>query len=181
MRLDSTLSFIPAGAPLSLVAAAGISVPSGIIDLIGSGPGTPPPAIIGNVALFGEDPGVGDGLIVPKLVVAMGVGLVTGTGATLNLALQAAPDTAVTNLPGTWQTLVETGVLTAAQCPAGTIIARFDWPPVFPATLRPRYFRLLAQIPAAEDFTAGTLAYAYVTTVRDDQANRQAANNYQVA
>ena len=181
MRIDSSLSFIAPGAPLSLVGGAGVNIASGVIDLLGSGPGTAPVNVIGNVALFGQDPGVGDGLIVPKLAVAVGTALTTGTGCTLNVALQAAPDTAGTNQPGAWQTLVETGALTAAQCAANTVIARFDWPPVFPATLRPRYFRLLFQVPAAEDFTAGTIAYATVTSVRDDQANRQAANNFVVA
>jgi hypothetical protein len=40
--------------------------------------------------------------------------------------------------------------------------------------------RLLAQVPAAENFTAGTLGFAGVTFDRDDQFNRQAANNYVV-
>jgi hypothetical protein len=181
MRADSSLAFVPLGAPLSLVAGAGVSVASAIIDLLGQGVGTPPANIIGNVTLFGEDVGVGDGLIVPKLAVATGVALATSSGATLNVQLQAAPDTAGTNQPGAWQTLAETGALTAAQCPANTVIARLDWPPVFPATLRPRYLRLNFNIPAAEDFTAGTIAYAIITTVRDDQANRQAAKNYAVA
>lgn len=181
MRLDSQLSFVGVGAALSMVAGAGVSISSNVIDLLGSGVGTAPPVIIGNAALFGEDVGVGDGMLIPKLEVATGDAFVTANVATLNVALQLAPDTAVTHQPGAWQTVVETGALTAAQLATQTTIARLDWPPVFPLTLRPRYAKLLFQIPAATNFTAGTIAFAVVTSVRDDQANKNAASNYTVA
>jgi len=57
---------------------------------------------------------------------------------------------------------------------------RFPWLPPFPANLRPRFLRLLFQTPASLLFTAGTIASAVVTTTRDDQFNRNAANNYVV-
>lgn len=183
MRLDSSLAFVAAGAPLSLVAAAGIAVDSAVVDLIGSGPGTAPPSIIGNVATFGQDPGVGDGFLVPKLLVTVGTALVTANVATLQVVLQGAPDLGVGGgyLPGAWQDLVESPAMTPAQALANPVVARFDWPPVFPENLRPRYFRLEFRVPAATNFTAGTISAAYVTTVRDDLANKQAANNFVVA
>ena len=67
------------------------------------------------------------------------------------------------------------GNLTANQ-----VIARLPWLPPFPPNLRPRFLRLLGRIPAATDFTAGTIASALVTFVRDDQFNKYAANNYKV-
>lgn len=181
MFSDSLLSFVPLGAPLSLVAGAGVAIPStNIIDLLGVGVGLAPPSVIGNSAVFGTDMGIGG--LRPELDVAIGTAAVTANSATLNLALQAAPDTGAGGgyLPGTWQTIVQTGALTAAQLTANQIIARFPWLPVFPQTLRPRYLRLLAQMPAATNFTAGTINFALVVTVRDDLANQQAAANYSV-
>ena len=64
---------------------------------------------------------------------------------------------------------------------AGAVAARMDWPAAFPAnTARPRFVRLLFQVPAATNFTAGTISAAVVTMTRDDQANRQAAKNFTV-
>ena len=60
MRLDSQLSFIPLGAPVSLVQGTGVSIPStNIIDLLGQGVGTAPQNIIGNATVFGADVGIG--------------------------------------------------------------------------------------------------------------------------
>lgn len=181
MRLDSTLQFVPL-AGLSLVGGAGVSIPSNVIDLLGSGPGTPPANIIGNVSLFGADMGVGGGFGRLLLQVVTGpLAFTTGTAATLNVQFQLAPDTATTYVPGTWQTVQESGIITAAQLLASTVIARMDWPPVFPATLRPRYARLNFSIPSATDFTVGSIGFAGVVPMRDDQANKQAANNFVVA
>jgi hypothetical protein len=117
----------------------------------------------------------------PELYVAITTALATATSATLNGALQAAPDTGVGGgyQPGTWQTIVESGPLTAAQCPAGTVIMRFPWLPPFPANLRPRFLRLLFQVPSGTDFTAGAVI-ATVTPGRYDPFNKYAANNYTV-
>lgn len=179
MILDSQWSFISPGSPLSLVAGAGISIPStNTIDLLGQGVGTAPVNIIGNTSVFGMDVGIGG--LRPQLICAIGTLPVTADSCTLNLAFQAAEDNG-SYQPSTWQTLVETGALTVSQLAAGTIFARFDFPPAFPANLSPRFLRLLAQVPSGEYFTAGTIAYATVTMVRDDQANKFAANNYKVA
>jgi hypothetical protein len=186
MRTDALVTFIFPGGPLSLVAGAGVNIPSAVIDQLGLGVGVPATQgnIIGTVYnnQFAVDFGIGDDRLL--LDVVIGTGLVTADACTLNLALQGAPDTGLTGgyLPGTWQTLVETGPLTAAQCPANTRIARFDWPPSFPETSPPpRFIRLLAQVPSGENFTAGTIAFALATSARDDFAQKYAARNYNVS
>lgn len=183
MRSDALLAFVPLGSALSLVAGTGVSIPSPItFDALGQGVGTAPVNIIGSATVFGTDFGVGDDR--PLLNVVIGTALATATSATLNVAFQGAVDPGAGGnyTPTTWQTLVETGPLTAAQCTANTRVARFDWPPAFPETMAaaPRFFRLLFQIPASTNFTAGTCAFALVTTARDDQANRNAARNFAV-
>lgn len=182
MRVDSLLSFVPIGGNLSIVAGAGVSVPSpGIIDLLGNGVGVPPTSIIGTATVFGEDPGIGG--FRPELNVSVGTTFTTSNAATLNVALQYAIDSGVSGgyQPGTWNTIAETGPISAANLTAAQIIARFPFLPAFPPNVLPRFIRLLFQVPAATNFTAGTIAYALVTLVRDDQANKYAARNYVVA
>jgi hypothetical protein len=183
MRIDTLTSPLPPGsAAVSMVAAAGAAVQVGqIIDLLGLGVGMAPTSIIGNAALFGTDLGIG--MLKGQLESIVGTAFTTSSACTLNLQMQAAPDTGSggSYQPGTWQTLVETGQLTAAQLTAGTIFGRFDFPPVFPSTLRPRFIRLVGQTLAAATFTAGTIALSILTLTRDDQANKQATRNYVVA
>ena len=61
MLLDALLNFVQVGSPLSLVAGAGVAIPSpGIIDLLGLGVGVgPTERIIGlpQSGFFGEDSG----------------------------------------------------------------------------------------------------------------------------
>lgn len=180
MILDALLNFVPIGGNLSLVGGAGVSIPSSnVIDLLGQGQGTAPQNIIGNRTLFGEDSGLG--AVKPQVAVFIGTGLVAVGGSTLNIAMQAAPDSGTpTYLPGTWQTLIETGPLTAAQLAAQAMV-RFDWPAAFPANLNPRYLRLLFQMSAGGSFSVGVVSAAVVTMVRDDQANKFMANNYALA
>lgn len=175
MITDALVNFVPIG---SAVAILGVAVPSNVYDVLGSGVGTAPANIIGNRTLFGSDVGIGG--VRPQLQVATGLAFVTAAGATLNCAMQGAPDTGAAGnyQPGAWQTLEETGALTAAQLAAATLFARFDWPPAFPANLNPRFYRLLFTPSAA--FTAGTIANAIVTMVRDDQANKFAPRAYTV-
>ena len=181
MILDSQLMFVPSGAPLSLVAAAGQNIPSFVIDLLGSGVGTAPANIIGTATVFGEDLGIGHTR--PLIEAFIGTAVTTGTGATLNVAFQGAPDPGAAGSynPTTWTTYQETGLIAVANLTAGAVAARMDWPAAFPAnTARPRFVRLLFQVPAATNFTAGTISAAVVTMTRDDQANRQAAKNFTV-
>jgi hypothetical protein len=191
MLTDALLNFVPIGGNLSLVAGAGIAIPStGIIDLLGLGVGVAPSErIIGlpSSGLFGEDAGIG--AVKPQVQVNLLSSVVptAGTGTpTLNIAFQGAPDTAGTHLPGAWQTLVETGPLTVAQLVAaasatlGYPLARFDFPPAFPPGLNARYLRLLFSPAAATNFATLTVASAIITMVRDDWAAKYAAENFTV-
>ncbi len=180
MLFDAQLSFVPIGGNLSLVAGAGVDIPTNPIDLLGQGVGTVPQNIIGTASLFGTDIGIG-GRARPELNITIGTGLVTSNSCTLTVQLQAAPDTAGTHQPGTWQTIVESGAITAAQGLANTVIARFPFPPEFPNNEKPRYMRLNFHVLAAANFTAGTIASALVTIVRDDQGNKFAYSNFTVA
>lgn len=181
MRTDALLNFIAPGSPLSMVAGAGVNIPSNVLDLLGVGAGVAPPSIIGQTTNFGAPDAMGTGMLRPELVVAVGTTFTTSTGCTLNIALQAAADAgSPTWQPSTWQTLIETGAIAVGNLVAGTVLARFPWVPPFPANLRPRFLRLLFQVPSGDDFTAGTIGWATVTTVRDDQFNKYAVGNYVV-
>jgi len=176
MILDSQLSFVPIGGNLAILGAA---VPStNVIDLLGEGVGVAPQSIFGTPTIFGAPDAMGVGGPRPELNVTIGAAFVSGTS--LNVALQAAADLgAPTYQPSTWNTLAETGAILTANLTANTVVARFPWLPPFPANLRPRYLRLL--FTPGGTFTLGTIASALVTTVRDDQFNKQAARNYSVA
>ncbi len=186
MLTDALLSFQSLGSPLSLVAGAGVDVRApNIIDLLGLGVGVVAPSngnpIIGNTTTFGQADAMGVGGLRPDLVVTIGTALVADTGTpTLTVQLQAAADDGTGN-PGTWQTLGESGEITAAQGTAGAIIARLPWLPPFPVNLRPRFLSLNFAIPAATSFTDGTIASALVAALRDDPFQTQAARNYTVA
>ncbi len=190
MRLDSSLAFVPLNANQSIVAGLGISVPSlNTIDMLGLGVGVSPGlqsggqqnVIIGSEATnFGTDQGIGG--FRPELEVVVGTAFATSDSCTLNVQFQAAADAgSPTWLPSTWDTIAETGPIAVANLTANTVIARFPYLPAFPAGLRPRFLRLNFAVPAAEQFTAGTILCAIVTLVRDDQANKFASRNYTVA
>ena len=182
MITDSQLAFVPINGNLPLVAAAGVAIPSpNVIDLLGQGVGTAPSNIIGNATNFGADVGIGG--ITPQIEAVIGVACTTGNAATLNVALQAAPDSGSGGnyQPGAWTTLIETGPIAVAKLAAGQIVARFDFMPAFPANLAPRYVRLLFQVASGTNFTAGTISSAIVTMVRDDTAHKFATKNFIVA
>ena len=171
MRLDAQLAFIPIGGNVPIL---GAPVASNIIDLLGQGVGQAPGNIIGNRTLFGEDAGIG--AFRPEIAAALGAAFVGGTS--LNMALQAAPDTGIGGgyQPGAWTTLGETGAVVTASLVAGAKLGRLPFLPAVPENLNPRYLRLL--FTPIGTFTAGTIAYAIPTFVRDDQANKFAAKNY---
>ncbi len=176
MITDALLSFVPLGSPLSLAQIAG-DYPSEVIDILGLGVGVAPTGIIGTPTLFGTDVGIGG--VRPELNVTVGTAFVSAGGGTVNVKYQAAPDTAVTYQPGAYSTLVETGAIAVANLTAGQVIARFPFVPNFLANLKARYLRLLFTI-ATATITAGTIASALVTMVRDDQGNKYAASNFTV-
>ncbi len=84
----------------------------------------------------------------------------TSTSATLQVALQSAPDNG-SNAPGSWTTVVETDAITAANLVAGTKIAL---PISKRAPARPcrASNRVMFIIPGSTSFTAGK-AIAYLT------------------
>jgi hypothetical protein len=177
MILDAQLSFVPIGGNLAILGAA---IPSSnVIDLLGEGVGVAPSSIIGNATVFGAPDAMGVGGPRPELNVTTGTAAFAG-GTSLNVALQGAIDSGVSGgyQPGTWNTFAETGAIVTANLTASLVIARFPWLPPFPANLRPRYLRLL--FTPVGTFTAGTIASALVTLVRDDYFAKFAAKNYSV-
>ena len=186
MITDALVAFIPIGAPLSLVGGSGITFRSGIVDLLGQGVGTAPANIIGNRTIFGTDLGIGGKR--PELNVTIGTALAAAAGTTLKAALQIAQDQGAGGnyQPGAWQDLISQDGITLTQGAAGAVILRVPWIPQLPAGFGARYMSLLfspqlASITPNGDFTAGTIASALVTNVRDDQANKFAAGNFTVA
>ena len=178
MLLDSQLSFVPIGGNL---AVAGTAVPStNVIDLLGEGVGVAPVSIFGTTTLFGAPDAMGVGGDRPELNITTGIAWASGTS--LNVALQGAADSGVGGgyLPSTWYTFAESGAIALANLTANTVIFRCPWLPPFPANLRPRFLRLLFT-PVGTFSPAGIIASAVVTTVRDDQFNKYAARNYNVA
>ncbi len=180
MITDSQLAFVPIGVPLSCVAAAGVSVPSNVIDLLGQGVGTAPANIIGTATVFGEDLGIGQ--IRPLIEAFVGTAFATSNSASLNVALQGAvdPGAAGNYTPSSYTTYQETGPIAVANLTAGAIAARLDWAAAFPAGTKPRFMRLLFQVPANTNFTTGTISAAIVTMTRDDIQNKYAAKNFTV-
>lgn len=191
MIFDALISFIPIGTPLSLVGAAGVTFPStNIVDLLGNGVGVAPTNIFGNTSVFGTDEGVGGKR--PELNVTIGTALTGAVGQQLKVALQGAIDTGVGGnyQPGPWVDIDSQDGIALANITggavAGAVVFRSPFLPTMPANLRPRFLRLLfspmtvTALPSGS-FTAGTIASALVTMVRDDQANKFAARNYAVS
>ena len=180
---DALLNFVAPGAGLSLVGAAGVPFRSAVIDLLGLGVGVAPQSVIGNsYSTYGAADGMGVGDNRLELLVAIGTALATANGATLNAQLQAAADTGAAGgfQPGTWNTIIETGAISAANLTAGTVFFRCPWLPPFPFNLRPRFLSLNFVVPAGENFTAGSIGAATVTPVRYDPFNKLAAKNFTV-
>ena len=182
MITDALLNFVPIGSPLAVTSAAVAS--PGIIDLSGAGLGVTPPNWWGaptatgqTPTVFGSPDAMGVGGPRPELNITTGTVAWSG-GTSLNVALQGAIDNG-SNQPSTWNTFVESGTILTANLTANTVIFRCPWLPPFPASLRPRFLRLL--FTPSGTFTTGTIASALVTFVRDDEFNKYAAKSFQVA
>lgn len=174
---DALLGFVFDSAPLSLVAAAGVDVPTNPIDLMGNGVGTTVTNIWGNSTLpFSPDArGVGDP--VPLIDILIGTAAVNDTGTpTLTVELQGAPDDGAGGA-GTYETYRATGPIATANLTAGQRI-RMEFVPPFPLNDRPRFLRLNFAIPAGTNYSAGTIASAQVVTSRDDTFFTQQPRNY---
>lgn len=182
MQLDALLAFVQPGAtPQTAVGAAGAEIQIGqIIDLLGNGVGNAPTNIIGNTSVFGVDPGIGR--VKPEIYISLGTGFTTGNAATGQFALEYAADQGVAGgyQPSTWYVSSETEQHAASVLTAGQVI-RMDITPAPPEVPTPRYVRLTLKVPAATNFSAGTISCAAVTMARDDQVNRYMPNNYTVA
>lgn len=141
------------------------------IDLMGVGVGQAPPNYFGvQDAVFGQDIGIGDGMSPPVLVVVVGTGFTTATGATLRVQFQESVDSgAPSYTPSAWKTVLQTDDLPASALTAGTKIAEMTIPPRYPNAAMPRFLRLnyLLNV-AGSSFTAGTIAFAGINTGRDD-------------
>lgn len=188
MITDALVAFVPIGGNLSLVGGAGVAIPSqNIIDLLGQGVGSAPSNIIGNATVFGEDAGVG-GNLRPEINVTIGTACTGAGGQLLKIALQGAIDSGVGGnyQPGTWTDIVSQDSITMANLVSGAVPFRVPFLPTMPASLRPRFLRLLftpmtsTTLPSG-NLTAGTIASALVTWVRDDLSNRFATSNFRVA
>lgn len=183
MLIDALVSF--GNAPFSIVAGAGVATPSSVIDLLGLGVGQAPQNIIGVPGtVFGQDPGIGWPRGQAEVLVT--TPFTTGTAATMNFIYQGAIDTGAGGgyLPGTWQTIVESGYLpvtdldsVAATDPDGAVAWQFDFEPTHPLNFKPRFLRVLAQPLAATFFTAGAIRIP-VTTGLDQFKQKYAAKNY---
>lgn len=194
MITDSQLAFIQIGAPLSLVAPAGQTIPSGVVDLLGLGVGINPASagqIWGNSTNFGQADAMGVGNQRPELNVTIGTALNGAAGLTLNCKLQGAADPGAagnwTPAANAWSNLGGQDGITLAQGAANTVIMRLPWLPPFPVTLKPRFLRLLFS-PVSNGgadpsgaFTAGTIASALVVMSRDDYFVSQQPRNYSVS
>ena len=172
MILDALLAFIPIGSPLTVTSAA-VASPN-IIDLSGAGLGVTPPNIWGAPTATGQSPTVfgapdamGVGGARPELNIVTGTAAWAG-GTSLNVALQGAIDNG-SNQPSTWNTFVESGAIVTANLTASLVIFRCPWLPPFPASLRPRFLRLL--FTPVGTFPTGTIASALVTTFSEDRFN----------
>ena len=167
--LNDTQLILDNGSSLA-VAAPGI--PSAlVIDLMGVGVGQAPPNYFGvQSAVFGEDPGIGDGVSPPVLVVIVGTAFTAVAGATLRVQFQESLDSgAPTYTPLLWKTVVQTDDLPASVLTAGQKIAEFTVPVRYPGQSFPRFIRLNYLLAVAgSSFSAGTIAFAGINTGRDD-------------
>ena len=192
MFLDALVNFgANTGTPFSLILAAGLWPLPNVIDLFGNGVGQAPTSIYGRTSNLGPGGDMGITSTRPELFIQIGTAAATATGAQLNMALQAAPDPGsagnYTPAASAWQTIGESGYMTAAQLTKGLTIFRSPWLPNFPAGLNPRFFRIAAIIgtlasgdTAAVSFTAGSISWAGVTQGRDDYAIGFQPKNYAV-
>lgn len=140
MFFDNTLTFNSAVGTAQAITTTANS--ASIIDITGAGSGNAPAMINGfpatNTAI-GSDYGVGDGVVIPHVLVSVSTAG-TGTG-TITIALQAAPDNGSYS-PGTYVTLVQTPAFTGSTLTAGTVID-IPVPPEVTGNVPPRFYRLV--------------------------------------
>ena len=176
---DALTAFVMPGGAQSLVGAAGTLVQIGqTIDLLGAGVGVAPPNIIGNrpSGFYGVNPGIGK--FKPEIEVDFSVNPATGNGATIEFALQYAPDTGAVGgyLPGTWEDANTTGFKAATEYTTALPV-KMDVGPAPPNTPTPRFVRLIMRPASGTNLNAGTVNFAGLTIARADLVNAQTAPN----
>ena len=163
----------------SLAIAVGSQPSAQVIDLAGVGVGQAPPNYFGiQDAVFGEDIGIGDGASPPVLVVIVGTTFTSGGSATLQVQLQYSIDSGTPGYtPSAWKTILQTDTLPISVLTAGTKIAEMTMPPRYPGQAMPRFIRLNYVVGTAT-ITAGTIAFAGITTGRFDNTSAIYAAGY---
>ena len=156
MFLDNLIQLSTAQAITSTAAS------TNLYDVTGAGSGNAS-GMIGGVtssgnALIGFDIGAGDGMSIPTMFFDVSTAFVSAGGATLQLQIQAAPDNGTNNSPGTYVTIAESDIITAAQLTAG---ATFSYPiPAVPKSIfgeaMPRFYRV-NYVVATSTFSAGAI------------------------
>jgi len=126
-----------------------------IYDITGAGSGNAPNQEFGNATVFGADIGAGDGVAMPTVYVDVTTAFQTGDGATLTIALQAAIDNG-SNAPGSYTTLLSTGVFAASVLTASNRLLTFQIPPLTLGQSLPRFYRLYYTV-GTGTFSAGAL------------------------
>lgn len=152
MIFDNNLIFSNAQAAAFTVSTASTNV----IDLEGG-----VAMNIGVGTRYGADLGRGDGVAIPKIACFIGTALTSTNSATLQVAFQGSTDST------TWDTYVQSGLITAANLTAGAKIAAWDWPQVPSQFSLPRYVRLYYQV-ATGVFATGSIGLAGIVLQRAD-------------
>jgi hypothetical protein len=128
----------------------GLAIPSG-------GAYTNPPDIIGNVALFGMDFGIGNTQGVPRIVGTAIAAFTAAGAATMQVQFQGVVDPNNGTLAGAaWVTYGQTDTIAKTLLTASTRIFSFDWPMRKIGQALPR-FVVLNYVVATGPMTAGTV------------------------
>lgn len=176
MFVDNSLAFSSTWqAPQSLIVSTS-TASTNVYDITGAGSGNAPSVVWGTSTTFGADMGIGGGEITPAVRVQVTTAFVTANSATLNVALQSAPDNG-SNAPGTWTTAVESGPIAAAQLTVGAVIG-FGFAGRGPGAALPRFYRLLYQLPGSTAFTAGAVVAGIVINPDASTAIGQYPSNF---
>jgi len=147
---------------------------SSIYDITGAGSGNAPNQIIGNATVFGADLGIGGGVATPYLLMNVTAAFVSGGGGTLQVGVQAAIDSA--SSPGTYTTIVQTGLFTAAQLSAGQNLL-IPLPPVTIGEALPRFYRVYYTVATAV-FSAGKVTSVILLNPPAGKAGTLYPNNF---
>jgi len=170
MFYDNTL-ILSAAQAITVTAAS-----TNIYDVTGAGSGTAPNQTFGTATVFGADIGIGDGAAIPTAYFNVGTAFVSGGGATLTIAVQAAPDNG-SNAPGTYETITATQAFVAADLIAGAQIVLPIPPTATLGTLKPRFYRFNYTV-ATSTFSAGTITGSILLNPATGIYSIQYPNNF---